>query len=199
MGEKLKYTSYLAGYIEAATGSCAHWRNEVKDRLKDAPIIFYDPVEREAQKTGKKSGEHVNYIKGLKQGGHWEKFREEMTKIWFGGIKPEGHIPDVFTYLRTRKLIDGNELRDLDFWADYEATIRSDFVIANMPSAIKTIGTVGEIFVAYMYRIPIYLILDQSKTDCNSTLLYWVLESGGDVFYSPKECCDYVKTKYSIK
>lgn len=197
MGEKIKYTSYTAGAIEKDTSQgMVSWRNELKEKLKDTPIVFYDPVEREAQKTGKPAGEHVKYVIGLKQGGHWEKFQEEMKKIWFGMIKPEGHIIDIFTYLRNRKLIDGNEERDFIFWGDWEAVLRSDFIVANIKKDVQTIGTVGEIVLTYMFNIPIYLIIDVPKTECNSTLLHWVLSSGGDVFYSVNDCIKFLKDKY---
>lgn len=199
--KKLKYVYYTAGAIEKATDNqMITWRNELKAKLKFDGIMQYDPVERESQKTGKPSGEMIKYISGLKQAGRYDLFIKEMAKIWYGNIKPEGDILDTFKFIRSRKLIDGNEERDLNFFADFEAVIRSDFIIALMLKNVQTIGTIGEILVAYLFRIPVYLILpDQSKTECNSTLLYWVLESGGEVFYSTKECADYIINKYKLE
>ena len=201
MSIKLKYVYYTAGAIEKATDSqMISWRKEVAKQLDSDIVKQYDPVERESQKTGKPSGEQVKYICGLKQGGHWSKFLEEMDKIWWGCIKTTAeNLIDIMKYLRSRKAIDGNEERDLSFWSDFEAVIRSDFIVALMLKEVQTVGTIGEILVSYLFRIPVYLILpDQSKTECNSTLLYWVLRSGGDVFYSTKECCEYIKNKYGI-
>jgi hypothetical protein len=200
--KKLKYTYYTAGAIEKATDNqMVSWRNELKDKLKFDGVIQYDPVERESQKTGKPSREMVKYISGLKQGGHWDLFIKAMDKIWWGIIRAAaGNFIDVLIFLRNRKIVDGNEERDLTFWSDFEAVVRSDFIIALMLKNVQTIGTIGEILVAYLFRIPIYLILpDQSKTECNSTLLYWVLESGGEVFYSTRECADYIKDKYKFE
>jgi hypothetical protein len=201
MSEKIKFTVYLAGAIEKATmAETLNWRTEIENKLKCKDIVFYNPITREMQKTGRSFKEQGDCLKGLKQGGHWDKFREELRKIWFGGIKPEsGHIPDIFTFLRTRKMIDGNELRDLDFWADWEAVLRSDFIIALMEKDVPTIGTVGEIFVSYIFKIPIYLVIDVPKTEANSTLLDWVLGSGGDVFYSVNEVSKFIIEKYGIK
>lgn len=200
MENKIKYTVYTAGAIEKASKNEAiNWREDIKAKLKCSEIVFYDPLERECQKTGRKFQAQGDYLKGLKQSGHWDLFREEMRKIWFGSIRPEaGHIPDIFTFLRTRKMVDGNEERDLGFWADWEAVLRSDFIIANIDKDVQTIGTIGEILVAYLFKIPIYLIINVPKTEANSTLLAWVLESGGDVFYSVNECVNFIKERYHL-
>jgi hypothetical protein len=95
-------------------------------------------------------------------------------------------------------MIDGNETRDLDFFGDWEAVLRSDFIIAYIKKDVQTIGTIGEIVASYMYKIPIYLIIDTPKTECNSTLLYWVLESGGEVFYSNNDCIRFIKETYNL-
>lgn len=198
MGDKLPFVYYTAGAIEADSKSgMTGWRNELKERLK--PAVQYDPVEREVQKTQRPTGEHVKYVAGLKQAGHYDIFLKEMDKIWFGSIKPEGHVPDVFFFLRNRKLVDGNEERDLNYWADYEAVLRSEFLVAYIKKDVPTTGTIGEIFLAYMFRIPVFLIIDQPKTDCNSTLLYWTLRSGGDVFYTLNDVVKAVKEKYNLK
>jgi len=200
MADKIKLSYYSAGSIEKDTNQgMTSWRNELKTKLSPYGVIQYDPVERESCKTGKPTGEHIKYITGLKQSGNWKKFILEMDKVWFGQIRPEGHVPDIFTFLRMRKLVDGNEERDFSFWADFEAVLRSDFVVANLRVNVQTIGTIGEIFVAYMFKIPIYLVIDVSKTECNSTLLYWVLGSGGEVYYNFTECVDGIKTIYNLK
>lgn len=205
MGEKLRYTCYLASAIEHSKeineGKKEDWKSVLKKELTREDIGIYDPVEREAQKTGKAAGEHVKYVVGLKQGGHWNRFLDEMRKIWFGNIKPaSGHIIDIFTFLRNRKMVDGNEKRDLDFFADYEAVLRSDFIFAYMEKNVKTIGTVCEIHTCWLFKIPVYLILpDQLKADANSTLISLVLESGGEIFYSVNEAIKFAKEKYNIK
>jgi len=200
---KLLLTTYLASAIEhnkeVKEGHKEDWKAEIKDALRHPLVDIYDPVEREAQKTGKKSGEHVGYVVGLKQAGHWQKFQEEMRKIWWGRINPRGHKVDIMKQLRNRYLIDGNERRDLDFWGDIEAVLRSDFICVYMEKNVRTIGTIREVTYAEMFDIPIFLILpDQTKTEANSTLLEMVMSSGGDVFYSVKDAVKAIKEKFPI-
>jgi hypothetical protein len=198
MTDKLRFVSYTAGAIESATmKEMTDWRHQLE---KDLPkVTFYNPVDRESQKVGKPSGEHVKYITGLKKSGNWDKFYSEMLKIWFGNIKCNGSdMADIFKTLRMRKQIDGNELRDLDYFADFEAVIRSDFTVAFMPKDVKTIGTIIEIFVAAMFEIPVYLILDAPKTETNSTLLMLIILSKGEVFYSLKDCVTFIKERYKL-
>ena len=199
MSEKIKYTTYLAGFIEANTKEANAWRDEISKKLDCMELAIYDPVQRESQKTGKPAGEHVNYVVGLKKSGNWEKFIKEMNKIWLGNIHSTFDLIEVFKLLRYRKIIDGNTKPELDYWADYEAVIRSDFVIANMNKEIQTVGTIIEIFLAMLFKIPVYLILDTPKSETNSTLLMMVLYSGGEIFYTLNEATKFIIEKYRLK
>lgn len=198
MLERIKYTTYTAGYIEADPQGAGDWRDEIYNSLNYPDIEIYDPVRREAQKTGKKSGEHVDYVTGLKKAGRWEQFMKEMNKIWLGNIHPTHDLLEIFKLLRYRKIIDGNTKPEMDFWADYEAVIRSDFVIAYMKKGVQTVGTIIEIFLAMLFRIPVYLILDAPKTETNSTLVMMVMYSGGEIFYSTKDTVTYIKKIYKL-
>jgi hypothetical protein len=200
--KKIKYTSYTAGAIEAASSKeMKTWRQEVRDRLASPDLTIYDPVEQESLKVGRPSINQVEYIRGLKQGGHWEKFAEEMEKIWWGTI--DTHKLDrmrLMIYLFEKARIEGNYPTDLKYWGDYEAVVRSDFIIVYLPKDTKTIGTLFEIHTAYLLGIPVYLILpDQTKTDANSTLIDVVLKSNGEVFYDVKSSCDYIREKYKLR
>jgi len=200
--KRIKYLSYLAGSIESATKKeMIFWREEVKEFLKSPDLYFYDPVTQEAKKVGKNSKDQVQYISGLKQGGHWDKFAEEMEKIWFGTIETiKLDKVRLFIYLYEKARLEGNYDTDLDLWGDYEAVIRSNFIIAYLPKDAKTIGTIAEIHTCYLFNIPVYLILpDQSKTEANSTLIDMVMKSGGEIFYSVKEACDFIRDKYKLK
>jgi len=198
MAGKNKYTTYTAGFIEADPKGAESWRNKIYESLKCQDLEIYDPVKREAQKTGKKSGEHVDYVVGLKKSGRWELFMNEMNKIWLGNLQPTHDLFEVFKLLRYRKIIDGNTKQEMDCWADYEAVIRSDFIIAYMTKDVKTIGTVIEIFLAMLFKIPVYLILDAPKTETNSTLLMMVMYSEGEIFYDVKKCTEFIKEKYKL-
>lgn len=199
--KRLKYTSYTAGAIEAVSSKdMKSWRAEVRERLACIELGIYDPVEQESNKVGKESGKQVEYIKGLKQGGHWDRFSEEMEKIWWGNIdtKQLDRIR-LLIYLYEKARLEGNYLTDFPYWGDYEAVVRSDFIITYLPKDTKTVGTLFEVQICYLFGIPVYLILpDQSKTDANSTLIDVVMKSGGEVFYGIKECSDFIKNKYKL-
>lgn len=201
--KKLKYTTYFAGPIEHAKG------NKVVDKAREKlwkylgkceDLGIYDPVEMEAQKVDRDSSEQVNYIRGLKQGGHWEIFFNEMWHIWFGDVDENTDIIGVLQNLRMRKHIDKNRKSDYKFWGDAEAVVRSDFIVVNLPD-VQTVGTHWEIFLAALFRIPVYLILpDRPKTEANSTMIFGVEKlSKGKIFYSVKECTDYIKGKYNLQ
>jgi len=200
--KRLKYTSYTAGAIEfASSKEMKSWRKEVAEKLSSPDLGIYDPVEQEANKVGKESGKQVEYISGLKQSGNWTKFSEQINFIWWGKIDVD-KIDKIrlLIYLYEKARLEGNYLTDFQFWADYEAVVRSDFIIAYWPKDVKTVGTILEVHVCYLFNIKIYLILpDHSKTEANSTLIDMVMKSGGEIFYSINECCDFIRDKYKLK
>ena len=198
---KLKNVFYSAGAIESATmAEMNGWRDKVDAFFASYPsVAVYNPVKREAQKTGRESGEHIKYVIGLKKAGLYERFTYEMDNIWTGLIKPSNFLVDTIKFIYLRSKIDGNELRDLDFWADIEAVVRSDGLITFMPKDVQTVGTIIEMFLAMLFQIPIYLIIDVPKTEANSTMLWMVIRSGGGVFYKLNDCLEYVKEKHNIK
>lgn len=200
MNKKYKYTTYSAGGIEhVSSKEMKTWRQEITEKLLSPDLLMYDPVVQESFKVGKPSGEQVEYIKGLKQGGHWVKFKEEMTKIWWGHINPQADLIDLFKDMRVRASMEGNTVEEMVNWGDYEAVARSTFIIVYLPKDTKTVGTIYEVMLAFLLRIPIYLILpDHSKTECNSSLLYGVIISGGEVYYSVSEACKAIREKYNL-
>jgi len=200
--KRLKYTTYTAGAIEAVSNKeMKGWRAEIREKLASPDLGIYDPVEQESTKVGKESGKQVEYITGLKQGGHWDIFSDEMSKIWWGKIDiTKLDKIRLLIYLYEKARLEGNYLTDFQYWGDYEATVRSDFVIAYLLKDTKTVGTINEIHICYLFGIPVYLILpDHPKTECNSTLLDMVMKSGGDTFYSVNDCCKFIREKYKLK
>lgn len=200
--KRLKYTTYLAGSIEAATmKEMTSWREEIKEKLSSPDLGIYDPVEQESNKVGKESGKQVEYITGLKQGGHWEIFFEEMSKIWWGKIDTmKLDKIRLLIYLYEKARLEGNYLTDFQYWGDYEATVRSDFIMVYFPKDTKTVGTLNEVHTCYLFAIPVYLILpDHPKTEENSTLIDETMKSGGEIFYSINEACNFIKEKYKLK
>lgn len=200
MNNRVALTCYLAGYIEAAPDKAFGWRDEVYKALYDpTQLLIYDPIRQEAVKTGKVALEHVKYVIGLKKAGKWDLFTREMNKIWLGNIKPTVDLGRLFELLKDRANVDGNRESEMSSWGDYEGVARSEFVIAYIKKDIQTIGTIGEIFEAMLLKIPIYLIIDTPKTDTNSTLLYWVMYSAGEIFYDTNKCIKFIKEKYNLK
>ncbi len=204
MGEKIKYTTYLAGGIEHTTSKeMRAWRDEITEKLKSKDLLIYDPVAQESVKVGKPAGQQGEYIKGLKRGGKFALFFDEMWKIWFGQIAKNTDLIQLLTILRMRKHIDGNRPEEIQYWGDAEAVVRSDFIIIYMPKDTKTVGTIWEQVFAMLFRIPILLILpDSTKTDANSTLLFGSqISNNGDlsVFYSVNDCVKYIKETYNIE
>jgi len=200
--KRLKWTSYTAGAIESVSSKeMKSWRTEIREKLNNPDLGIYDPVEQESNKVGKESKNQVEYIAGLKQGGHWDIFATEMEKIWWGNIdtKKLDRIR-LLIYLYEKARLEGNYLTDFKYWGDYEAVVRSDFIITYLPKEIRTTGTILEIQICYLFGIPVYLILpDHSKTEANSTLIDITMKSGGQIFYSIKECCEFIKEKYKLK
>jgi len=200
--KRLKWTSYTAGAIEAVSSKeMKSWRKEISEKLCSSDLGIYDPLDQESNKVGQESGKYVEYITGLKQGGHWDKFSEEMQKIWWGKIDiTKLDKIRLLIYLYEKARLEGNYLSDFPYWADYEAVVRSDFLIAYLPKDIRTVGTILEIHICYLFNIPIYLILpDHPKTEANSTLIDMVMKSGGEIFYNINTCCDFIRTKYKLR
>lgn len=200
--KRLKYTTYTAGAIEAVSSKeMKSWRAEIREKLNSPDLGIYDPVEQESCKVGKESGKQVEYITGLKQGGHWDIFNEEMEKIWWGNIDTTKlDRIRLLIYLYEKARLEGNYITDFKYWGDYEAVVRSDFIIVYYPKDVKTVGTLLEMHICYLFGIPVYLILpDHPKTEENSTLIDEVMKSGGDIFYSINECTNFIRDKYKLK
>lgn len=200
MKQKIKYMYYEAGAIESLSSQdMSSWRNEITEKLSSPDCYAYDPVAQESKKVGKPSGEQVKYITGLKQSGHWKKFIEAMHKIWFADIIPDNNYIELFRAMRTKSLMEGNYVEDLYLYGDYEAVCRSSWIILYYPKNTSTVGTIYELFLAMLLNIPVYLILpDMPKTECNSSLLYGVMLSGGEIFYSINDSVKYIKEKYNL-
>jgi hypothetical protein len=128
--KRLKFTSYTAGAIEAVSNKeMKGWRTEIQEKLASPDLGIYDPVEQESNKVGKESGKQVEYIAGLKQGGHWDKFNEEMEHIWWGKI-------DTTKLDRIRLLIYLYEKARL------EGNYRTDFCVDEATQAITENGSI---------------------------------------------------------
>lgn len=201
---KIKWTTYLAGGIENVNkDEMIDFRNEIEEKLHHHDIFIYNPVRQESEKVEKGAEDHIKYVQGLKRGGHWTKFYEEMWKIWFGNINQNTDLIDLFRNLRMRKHIDGNYKEEAKHWGDFEAVIRSDFIIVHLPIAVKSVGTIYEVMTAFLFRIPIYLIVpDGTPTDTNSSLLFGTMIANRQnirVFKTVSDCVKAIKETYKLQ
>ncbi len=194
----IKFTTYLAGFIEASPDTASDWRDIILKELDRPDTLIYCPMKFEAMKTGKPAGEHVKYCQGLKQAGIWNSFKHEMRKIWYGHVKPGVNRYDIIKQFQYLSIINGNKEEDLKHFGDFEAVARSNFIIVNYKASIPTWGTPAEALEAFFLNIPIYVISDVPKTKMNSTFLWWVLETKGEVFYSLNDCVKFIKEKYKL-
>jgi hypothetical protein len=124
-----------------------------------------------------------------------------MEKIWWGNIDTNKlDRIRLLIYLYEKARLEGNYITDFKYWGDYEAVVRSDFIITYLPKDTKTVGTILEVHICYLFGIPIYLILpDYSKSEANSTLIDTVMKSGGQIFYSINECTNFIREKYKLR
>lgn len=204
MRKKIKWTTYLAGGMEnVKKQEMNNFREEIKEKLKHPDIFIYNPVDQESEKVDRGAGDHIEYVTGLKRGGKWTHFFNEMWKIWFGKIEQTTEwLVHIFINLRMRKLIDGNFEDETSFWGDYEAVIRSDFIIVHWPIAVKSVGTGFECMTAMIFGIPIYLIVpDGPATQTNSTLLFCDMVSNKKnlrFYKTVTECIKAIKEDYKL-
>lgn len=202
--QPVKWTTYLAGGMEnVSKQEMMDFREDLEKKLDHPDLLVYSPVKQEASKVGTDPGEHIKNIQGLKRAGHWDIFYEKMWKIWFGNINPNTDLIHLGINLRMRKHIDGNRRRDIGFWGDFEAVVRSDFIIVYHPTSIKTVGTHFEVCFAFLFRIPIYLIVpDAPPAESNSSLMFGTQISNNKeikVYRTINDCVKAIKEDYKLK
>jgi len=165
--------TYTAGPMEAVSlEDMTGWRNEIAVKLKDLDIDVFDPVEQETKKVGKDAEVSIAHMKQLKKDGDWGKFFKEMQKIWFGTISKNTDIIQVLTHLRMKKHIETETDTYFENMGDAEAVVRSDFLIAYLPD-VRMVGTIYEVMLAFLFRIPVYYIIpDRKVNEANTSLLF---------------------------
>jgi len=203
MKKRFKYTTYLAGSMEfSTTEDMTGWRDEITEKLKHPDLMIYNPVVQESEKGGLEVTEQIERIKNLKRAGQWDIFFNEMWRIWFGTISQNTDLIQLLGNLRMRKYVDGNYAEKIQYWGDSEAVVRSDFIVAHVPKESKMVGTIIEVTFAFLFRIPIYLILpDDKNTNANSTLLFASqISNNGQVksFYTIDDCVKQIREDFKF-
>ena len=175
-----KYKTYLIGAIEKTGNDDVGrgWRDHITPRLEGLDIFVFDPLKLEGSKVNLNPEEFLEKLHGYKRSGHWEKFMEVMNKIWHG----EPHIDD-----------DGQLSHTM---GDKDYVHHSNFLVGYLAENDDPVGTIYEMGLAKEAGIPIYLITKINKTVLNSSLLWLVLASGGQVFTSFNQLIEFLEKKY---
>ena len=177
-----KYKCYLIGAIEKTgdEGVGKEWRESITPKLTSRDIFVFDPIKLEGEKMNLSSDEFLKKIDGYKRSGKWELFMEAMNAVWLG-----------VDYLNNNKL--KHLLGDRDY------VYHSDFLIGYLAENDELGGTIYECGMARDAGIPIYLVTRTRKTDINSSLLWLILSSGGDLFRSFSSMLDFLDGKYNLR
>ena len=88
---------------------------------------------------------------------------------------------------------------DRIFAVDLKQVADSSFLIVYWKNDVKTVGTIGEMQLATLFGIPIYLITPDNISSLNSWLLGMTLINDGDIFRTPNECAKFIRQKYYAK
>lgn len=183
------YRSYLIGSIEV-TGkkdNGAGWRKELTPKLNALGIYCFDPVSLEEKKISMPQEDFLKKLVNVRKNGRMEFFMENMEKIWKGldVIEEENGKP-----------ISKRILGDLGY------TTNSDFLVFNLHPEDKPGGSIIEMAYAHQAGIPTYLITEVPLYKLNSSILYFILDSGrgqGGVFKSQEDLLEHLEERYALK
>lgn len=178
IGDKLK--TYLIGSMEdsKAKDEGKGWRNYIRPKLEERNIHVFDPTIGEEQRIGMSAKDFHEKLKGLVASGHWNEFTDMMNKIWKG-----------FTYTNEK-----GEL--IHIMGDKDYVEHSDLLTCHIEKGDILCGTHGETYQAWLFGKPTYLITECSKKELSKSFLYWILDSGGEVFNSWASYLEYIDRKY---
>lgn len=181
--------TYLIGSIEhtGKNDNGAGWRLELTPKLNSRGIFCFDPVSLEEKKIAMPQEDFLQKLVNVRKNGRMDFFMENMTKIWKGlDIIEEDN----------GKAISKRILGDLGYVAN------SDCLIFNLHEHDKPGGSIIEMTYAHQAGIPTYLITDVPLYKLNSSILYFILDSGhgqGGVFKNQNELLDFLDDKYKLK
>ena len=180
------------------------WVKDIINNLDQSKIYIYDPANMEAIKTGEKLNKHIDQTHILFIQKKYAELSKEMCLIWFGQPEPP---EDILEWMKLKRIEKAQHINmNPELWGDFEAVIKSDFIIAYLPKGSLTVGTHDEILTAMLFHIPVYLIMpnmkNKSRTEksnvFNKTNYNKIVTSGGKWFWSVKSCIKYIKEKYTL-
>lgn len=176
-----KYTTYLAGPMQAMGWSGSGWRVYFAKLLKNYDICVQDPVKTESKKTGLSAP-------------NTKKMLKTLTILTLQGDR------------ESEKKFQGmmKRIETSDFWQ----VDRSDFIIAQVVEGVVSIGTTAEIFRSAEKKIPVYVLYVGRPQYFSYWLLNRIIESGGKVFTTrkmeglydcAKKCLRYLLAKFELE
>jgi len=195
-----KLLTYTCGPMESVSlDEMTNWRNEIANKLKELDIDVFDPVVQELTKVGRDVDSSIQYMNQLKTEKNWKKFYGEMWNLWFGTISQNTDIVQLLQHIRMKKHIETEKTKYFKNMGDAEAVVRSDFIIAYIPN-VQMVGTIYEIMLAFLFRIPVYFIIpDRDVCKVNASLLFGGMISNNGVlkaYQNVDECIEAIKQDF---
>lgn len=186
---------YLIGPMEKtkAGDSGRGWRDKLRPELESRidpngnPIYVFDPTQEEQNKVGMDIQTFHKKMAGWVLGGNHNLIAEGTDLIWKGKTYLEP-IPEKIGNYKLIKI-----LGDIDY------VVNSNFLIARMEEGDAPCGTFGEACIAYMYKIPIYVIQTMPREKYPVSFNGWVHASGGAYFDNPTQLLEFLDVKYKLK
>lgn len=176
--KRRRYTTYLAGPMQAVAHSGSGWRVFFAEMLKKYNVHVQDPVKQESKKIGLSA----------------TKAKALLKKYIVSIIQSNDH--DV----KRRFMRILNRMVRYDFKMVHSC----DFMIAQVIEGVVSSGTQEEIIEASKCKIPVYVIYSGRPEYFPAWLLRRVLLSGGRVFQERKrngfkECLRYLRNKFELE
>lgn len=183
---------YMVGPMEqtqAKDFGCG-WRTKLKIELEKRfdkngnPIYIFDPTAEEQNKVGMETSVFHKKLKGWINSGNNTKVAEGIDLIWRGK-----------TYLEKTN----DKIRLVKILGDNDYTINSSFLICRMEKGDIPCGTFGECYLAFINKIPIYVLQTMPREDYPVTFTGWTFGSGGNFFKSQSELLTFLDEKYNLE
>lgn len=185
---------YLIGAMEKtkANDSGRGWRDKLRPELQARldqngnPIYIFDPTREEQNKVGMEPKEFHSKMMGWIQGGNNDLISENHDLVWHGK-----------TYIEFDKESGKGKL--VHIMGDIDYVLNSDFLICRFEEGDSPCGTYGEACVAFMHKIPIYVIQTMPRDKYPISFIGWVFASKGEFFDNPTQLLEFLDKKYKLK
>lgn len=122
--------------------------------------------------------------------------KNEAEKL---GMPVEESREKLYGLKRSGRRAEFLDIIDRIFSVDLKQVANCSFLVVYYRSDIKTVGTIGEMQLATLLGIPIYLITPDKISELNSWLLGMTLINDGEIFRTPNECAKFIMQKYYAK